>query len=238
MTYKEVLPCIGHDKPGSVRLVGFMGSDLSVVQAARVSYDADWRAGEDEGKDAKLIDYLMKNHHTSPFEMVQFRFEVKAPIFVFRQWHRHRTWSFNEMSARYTELDEGYYLPGSGDYGVQSASSKQARDRKELTEAQNRQEVFWRDGQKTVIDQAIEMYRAHLEAGMPRELARIVLPVACYSRMQASIDLHNLFHFLRLRCHAHAQYEIQVYANAMLELIEPIVPVCAASFRKHVLVSS
>ena len=96
---------------GYVRLVDHMGSDLSVVRAARVSYDADWRTGEDEGKDAKLIHYLMKNHHTSPFESVTFTFEVKAPIFVFRQWHRHRTWAFNEVSARYSKLPEEFYVP-------------------------------------------------------------------------------------------------------------------------------
>lgn len=96
---------------GFVRLVDHMGSDLSIVRNARVSYDAEWRAGEDEGKDAKLIDYLVRNHHTSPLESVNFTFEVKAPIFVFRQWHRHRTWSFNEVSARYSELPEEFYVP-------------------------------------------------------------------------------------------------------------------------------
>ena len=113
---------------GFVRLVDFMGSDVAVSRAARVSYDAAWRAGEDEGSDAKLIRYLWKNHHTTPFEAVSFTFEVKAPIFVFRQWHRHRTWSFHELSARYRELPEEFYLPTPEMIGQQSASSKQARD--------------------------------------------------------------------------------------------------------------
>lgn len=229
---RAVLPCIGHNNPGSVRLIDAMGDDLSIVRSARVSYDADWRAGEDEKSDARLIDYLMKNRHTTPFEQVQFAFEIKAPIFVFRQWHRHRTWSFNEMSARYTTLDEGYYLPELGKYGQQSAGNKQVRDLVEGDEdlARDRQ---WRADQGRVVEAAITAYQHHLQSGMPRELARLVLPVAVYSRMQASIDLHNLFHFLRLRLHPHAQYEIRVYAEAMLELIEPHVPVAVAAFRRH-----
>lgn len=113
---------------GFVRLVRPSGSDLDVVRAARVSFDADWRAGEDEGSDERLIRYLMKNHHTSPFEHVVFTFEVKAPIFIVRQWHRHRTWSYSEISARYAELDEGFYLPDAAVIGMQSKDNKQARD--------------------------------------------------------------------------------------------------------------
>src|SRR5687768_4147339 len=112
---------------GFVRLVDSMGGDLSVIRSARVSYDAEWRTGENEGKDAKLINYLMKNRHNSPFESVTFTFEVKAPIFVFRQWHRHRTWSFNEVSARYSELPEEFYVPDPNQITTQSASNKQMR---------------------------------------------------------------------------------------------------------------
>lgn len=229
---KNVLPVFGHDVPGHVRLINSMGNDLSVVRAARVSYDVDWRTGEDEGKDAKLIDYLMANRHTSPFEMVQFQFEVKAPIFVLRQWHRHRTWSFNEMSGRYAELDEGFYLPDRGSYGVQSKANKQQRN---IDGEPTDKDMFWRADQETAFLHVHLMYKKHIEEGMPRELARMILPVAAYSRMQASIDLHNLFHFLRLRCHSHAQHEIKVYADAMLELIEPVVPISVAAFRKHCL---
>jgi thymidylate synthase (FAD) len=112
---------------GFVRLVDSMGDDVSIVRAARVSYDAAWRAGEDQGSDTRLINYLWKNHHTSPFEAVTFTFEVKAPIFVFRQWHRHRTWSFNELSARYRELPEEFYVPDPALIGEQAKDNKQAR---------------------------------------------------------------------------------------------------------------
>lgn len=118
---------------GYVRLVDHMGNDLSIVRSARVSYNADWRTGEDEGKDEKLIHYLVKNHHTSPLESVQFTFQVKAPIFVFRQWHRHRTQSYNEVSARYTELPEEFYIPAVEHIGEQSSSNKQMRNIVELS---------------------------------------------------------------------------------------------------------
>ncbi len=190
---------------GFVRLVDHMGSDLSIVRAARTSYDAVWRAGEDEDKDAKLIDYLMKNHHTSPFEMVQFVFEVKAPIFVFRQWHRHRTQSINEVSGRYSELPEEYYVPEISQITTQSLSNKQMR-----TDDIHPQAVYL---QSVIADH--------------------VLPVNTFSHMFTSMNLHNLFHFLRLRLHEHAQYEIRVYAEAMLGLIEPIVPVATAAFKKY-----
>jgi len=208
---------------GFVRLVDYMGSDLSVARAARVSYDAAWRAGEDQGSDAKLINYLWKNHHTTPFEAVSFTFEVKAPIFVFRQWHRHRTWSYNELSARYRELPEEFYVPAPDKIGLQNKDSKQARDI---------------SGENTVAaahinatcEHAFRAYRMLLEDGVPRELARSVLPVATYSHMFASVDLLNLLKFLTLRCDGHAQYEIRVYADAMRELIRPIVPVCVKAW--------
>src|SRR3970040_2099441 len=113
---------------GYCRLVEHMGSDLSIVRAARVSYNADWRAGEDESKDEKLIKYLWKNRHTSPFEAVTLTFEVKEPIFGFRQWHRHRTQSYNEVSARYTELEDEFYSPNPRMIGQQSVTNKQVRD--------------------------------------------------------------------------------------------------------------
>jgi len=215
---------------GFVRLVDHMGGDLSIVRAARVSYDADWREG-DEKSDAKLINYLMKNHHTSPFEAVTLTFEVKAPIFVFRQWHRHRTWSYNEISARYTELDEGYYVPALDQITTQSTSNKQMRTNEQHPDAQ----VI-----ATQIDIAcgvsFGVYKQLIEKGVPRELARSVLPVAAYSRMFASVDLHNLFNFLRLRTHEHAQYEIRVYADAMLELAKTVAPVACEAFENLIMV--
>lgn len=210
---------------GFVRLVDSMGSDLSIVRAARVSYDAEWRTGEDAGKDEKLIAYLMRNKHTSPFESVSFTFEVKAPIFVFRQWHRHRTWSYNEVSARYSELPEELYVPELDKITTQSVDNKQMR-----TEVQHENAHMIQSMIKHCNKEAFDVYRQLIESGCPRELARLVLPVATYSHMFASVDLHNLFHFLRLRLHSHAQYEIRVYAEAMLELIKPVVPVAAKYF--------
>ena len=213
---------------GHVRLVESMGSDLSIVRNARVSYDAEWRTGEDEGKDAKLIDYLIKNGHTSPLEAVQFTFDVKAPIFVFRQWHRHRTWSFNEVSARYAELPEEFYVPAVEQITTQHSSNKQMR-----TSEQHPFAKSWRVDMTRHNFSAFQIYQRMIADGVPRELARTVLPVATYSHMFATVDLHNLAHFLKLRLHEHSQYEIRVYAQAMLKLIEPIVPVAVASLKKH-----
>ena len=214
---------------GYVRLVDSMGSDLSIVRSARVSYDAEWRAGEDAGKDAKLINYLLKNHHTSPFESVVFTFEVKAPIFVFRQWHRHRTWSFNEISARYSELPEEFYVPEEDKITGQSVSNKQQRTDEQLKYAGLiKEKIFYQ------CKSAFLTYHDLLELGTPRELARGVLPVNTYSKMFATVDLHNLLGFIRLRDHSHAQYEIQVYAQAMLDLIEPIVPETIKAYRSLV----
>jgi thymidylate synthase (FAD) len=204
---------------GFVRLVDSMGNDLSVVRAARVSYDAAWRAGEDSGSDKRLINYLWKHKHTTPFEAVQFTFEIKAPIFVFRQWHRHRTWSYNELSARYRELPEEVYLP---DFRLQSTNNKQGSAG--LIADQQNDEL--RRMFKSQYEQAFAAYRTALDAGVARELARSILPVATYSHMFASVNLLNLLKFLTLRCDSHAQYEIRVYADAMRELIKPIVPAC------------
>jgi len=215
---------------GMVRLVDHMGSDLSIVRNARVSYDAEWRSGEDEGKDAKLIDYLVKNHHTSPLEAVSFTFEVKAPIFVFRQWHRHRTWSFNEVSARYSELPEEFYVPEMNQITTQSTSNKQMR-----TSSVNAYADYAQDAIDTACASSFFTYRDLLAKGVPRELARGVLPLNTYSHMFATVDLHNLAGFLRLRLHEHSQYEIRVYAQAMLELIEPLVPVAVGAIRRHIL---
>lgn len=204
---------------GFVRLVDAMGSDLSIVRAARVSYDADWRAGRDDGSDEKLLAYLLRNRHTSPFEAVTFTFEVKAPLFVLRQWHRHRTWSYNEVSARYTELPEEVYLPDPRIVGVQSTSNKQMRDMDDTS----RELVV--NTIRHACESAFVTYKALLKAEVPRELARSVLPLATYSRMFATVNLHNLMHFLDLRRHAHAQYEIRVYAEALRDLAALTVPV-------------
>ena len=217
---------------GLVRLIDHMGSDLSVVRAARVSYDAAWRAGEDEGSDARLIRYLWKNKHTSPFEAVEFQFEVKAPIFVFRQWHRHRTWAFNELSARYRELPSEFYIPDPALIGLQSTNNKQARVVGDLTPAELSARGTETEWLRRTCNEAFATYRRLLDAGWPRELARSVLPVNTYSHMFAKIDLRNLLGFLDLRLHEHAQYEIRVYADAMLKLARSIAPVCIAAWEE------
>lgn len=215
---------------GFIRLVDSMGGDLSIVRAARVSYDAAWRAGEDEGSDERLIRYLWKHRHTTPFEAVVFQFEVHAPIFVFRQWHRHRTWSFNELSARYRPLPEVFYVPDPAILGRQSASSKQARDIVDLSAEDLADAEAAVSEMATAGKLAFIRYRSLLDRGVPRELARSVLPVSTYSHMFAKVDLRNLLHFLDLRCDAHAQHEIRVYADAIRELIRPIVPVATAAW--------
>lgn len=209
---------------GFIRLVDSMGNDLSVARAARVSYDAAWRAGEDQGGDAKLVNYLWKNHHTTPFEAVTFTFEVHAPIFVLRQWHRHRTWSYNELSARYRPLPEVFYLPAADNVGKQAAKNKQGREDSDQDRADD---IARLDAH---CKRAFYEYGRLLEAGWPRELARMVLPLNTYSHMFATVDLLNLLKFLTLRCDAHAQYEIRVYADAMRDLVRPIVPVCVAAW--------
>jgi thymidylate synthase (FAD) len=211
---------------GFVRLVDHMGSDLSVARSARVSYDAAWRAGEDQGNDAKLIRYLWKHQHTSPFESVVFIFEVKAPIFVLRQWHRHRTWSYNEVSARYTELPTEFYVPKPEHIGVQSKDNKQGRDINILAEHRD----IAVSKIRSACEGAFADYQHLLRHAVPREIARSVLPLATYSHMFATVDLLNLLKFCTLRSASDPQYEIKVYSDAMLQLIQPIVPVCVAAW--------
>lgn len=218
---------------GIVKLEDFMGSDESIVRSARVSYDG--KAGLDLEKDQKLIRYLMKNRHTTPFEAVQFTFFIKAPIFVFRQWHRHRTWSFNEVSARYTELPEEVYYPNESAIGKQSDTNKQAREYIPMNSQLRQSRRHELSEYEAVVHEAFTLYHRLIKSGWPRELARGILPVATYSKMYASVDLHNLFHFLKLRLHEHAQYEIRVYAEAMLELIRPIVPIAVEAWEVYIL---
>jgi len=209
---------------GHVGLIDHMGGDLAISRAARVSYDAEPRE-----EDGKLIRYLMINRHTTPFEAVEFTFDVKAPIFVFRQWHRHRTWSYNELSARYKELPEEYYIPNREQVGTQSQDNKQMRD---VGGELPRDPDIFCEALEQHSQEGFRQYRIALSSGIPRELARCFLGLNVYSHMFGSVDLHNLFHFIRLRIHEHSQYEIRVYAEAMLELIEPIVPFAVAAFKE------
>jgi thymidylate synthase (FAD) len=153
---------------------------------------------------------------------------VKAPIFVFRQWHRHRTWSFNEISARYAELPEEFYVPAVEQITTQHTSNKQMR-----TDEVHPHASTWQKLIRSTNKEAFGSYREMIAAGVPRELARTVLPVGTYSHCFCTVDLHNLAHFLKLRLHEHSQYEIRVYAQAMLQLIEPIVPVAVAALKRH-----
>lgn len=211
---------------GYVRLVDSMGDDLSIVRAARVSFDADWRAGQDEGSDEKLIRYLLKNKHSTPFEAVTITMEVKAPIFVFRQWHRHRTWAYNEVSGRYQELSE-FHLPSIETIARQSKSNKQGRE----SEAMEEGDAYY---VQTLLEAnhkaCFSSYRALLEAGVAREMAREVLPVATYSRMFATVNLWNLLKFITLRLDSHAQYEIQVYAAACYAIAGKVAPIAVSAF--------
>lgn len=213
---------------GYVGLVDHMGSDLSIVRNARVSYDAEWRAGKDKGSDERLINYLYKHGHNTPFESVTFTFDVKAPIFVIRQWHRHRTQSYNEISARYKELTGEFYVPDVEQITTQSEDNKQMRTDTQHKGAKNLQYIIAQNNKTQV-----SVYKDLIEMGCPREIARTVLPLGTYSHMFATMNLHNLFAFLRERLHPHAQYEIRVYAEAMLELIRPVVPVAVHAFESN-----
>lgn len=219
----DIIKVLDH---GHVRLVDHMGSDLSIARNARVSYNAAWRAGEDKGSDTRLIKYLYRNGHNTPFEAVTFTFDVKAPIFVLRQWIRHRTQSINELSARYKELPEEFYLPESYNITTQSKDNKQMRTEDINPFADVIQDIILHQSQS-----CFEAYRHMLSLGCPRELARSVLPVNTYSQMFVTVNLHNLLKFLTERLHPHAQYEIRVYAEAILKLIEPIVPVAVEAFK-------
>lgn len=210
---------------GEIELVDHMGDDSSVVRSARVSHAANMKTGEDSAADSKLVGYLYRNGHTSPFEHVIFTFRVKAPIFVFRQWHRHRTWSFNEVSARYTELPEEFYTPALDQIGMQDVKNHQSRTGENNPFSEAIRGRMRAAGRKAFMD-----YKVLLDQGCPRELARTVLPVATYSEMYATIDLHNLLKFISERTADGAQYEIQVYANAMRKIITPLVPAAMAAW--------
>lgn len=224
---------------GFVRLVDQMGSDLSIVRNARVSYDADWRAGEDPGSDSRLINYLMRNGHNTPFEAVTLTFDIKLPIFVVRQWHRHRTWSYNEISARYKQLPQEFYVPEPHVIGKQNKDNKQMCDPmtreeyKNLDPSEQSKVAIIIGGMTSLNNTSFTMYQDLIIRGVPRELARTVLPVATYTHMFATVNLHNLFRFLKERLHKHAQYEIRQYAQTILNMVSVTCPVAVAAFKKQ-----
>jgi thymidylate synthase (FAD) len=210
-----------------VRLVDWMGDDTSIVQAARVSYG---KGTKSVSEDTALIRYLMRNMHTSPFEMVEFKFHVKLPIFVARQWIRHRTANVNEYSGRYSEMPDEFYLPQPDQIRSQSSTNKQGRSSETIPQAN---EIISRmqKTQQILHDE----YSDFLDMGLARELARINLPLSNYTEWYWKIDLHNLFHFLRLRLDSHAQYEIRVYADAIAKIIKQIVPIAYQAFEDYTL---
>jgi thymidylate synthase (FAD) len=204
----------------TARLVDHMGSDASIVQAARVSYGAGTKS---VSNDRALIRYLMRHKHTTPFEMVEFKFHIRAPIYVARQWLRHRTASVNEMSARYSIVDTGFFLP--------EELRKQAKNR-----GQGGEETFGEGDsnllakQKASCDLAFHVYDELIAKGVSRELARAHLPQNTFTEFYWKIDLHNLLHFLHLRIDDHAQKEIRDLAKQVYALIKPIVPVTCEAF--------
>lgn len=213
---------------GFVRLVDYMGDDSAIVQSARVSYG---KGTKSVNVDRELIRYLMRHKHTSPFEMVEFKFHVKLPIFVARQWIRHRTANVNEYSGRYSQMKNEFYLPEIEQLRHQSSMNKQARGDEKLPEEEAASILERMDE----IQQKLFMeYESYLSQDLARELSRINLPLSTYTEWYWKIDLHNLLHFLRLRLDWHAQYEIRVYAGKIAELIKPIVPLTYEAFEDYI----
>ncbi|MCE5270872.1 FAD-dependent thymidylate synthase [bacterium] len=224
------------DKPiqvldkGFVRLVDYLGSDARIVQSARVSYGAGTRTvREDKG----LIDYLLRNRHTSPFEQVIITVHAKMPIFVARQWVRHRTARLNEISGRYSEMKDEFYVPEPERVLPQDTVDKQASQEGGSLPP----EVRRRAVESILREQeaVFSGYRRMLDDGVSRELARINLPLSLYTEWYWQIDLNNLFHFLALRLDKHAQWEIRQYAEALATITRAVVPLAWESFEEHVL---
>jgi len=223
---------------GFVRVVDYMGDDGAVVQAARVSYGKGTRkVSEDRG----LINYLMRHRHSTPFEMCEIKLHVKLPIFVARQWIRHRTANVNEYSARYSILDNEFYLPAPEHLAAQSRANRQGRGEVLMgAEAERVMRLLREDAERAYAHYA-EMLNEREDGtpvdaertGLARELARMNLSLAFYTQWYWKIDLHNLLHFLSLRADDHAQYEIRAYAETMLEIVKRWVPLTYDAFEQH-----
>lgn len=214
---------------GFVRIIDVMGNDSAIVQAARVSYGEGTKTvREDRG----LIRYLMRHRHTSPFEMVEFKFHIKLPIFVARQWIRHRTANVNEYSGRYSIIRDEFYIPESEEIRTQSQLNKQGRSNESISEdlaseiarkIENTQKKLYTE------------YEEFLKLNIARELSRINLPLSTYTEWYWKIDLHNLFHFLKLRLDKTAQFEIRKYAEVIAEIVKLIVPLSYEAFEDYIL---
>ena len=212
---------------GFVRLVDYFGGDQRIVQSARVSYGEGTKSVSQDGA---LIDYLLRHQHTSPFEQVVMTFHLKMPIFVARQWVRHRMGRMNEVSGRYSIMKDEFYVPEADKVAPQSKDNKQGRsteafDKETADKIINQLE----EGQK----EAYENYSELIDSGLAREIARINLPLSLYTEFYWEMDLHNLFHFLKLRLDSHAQYEIRVYAEVILEMCRKVAPMATESFINH-----
>lgn len=231
----EAIPVLDH---GFVRVIDYMGTDSAIVQAARVSYG---KGTKQTREDAGLIRYLLRHRHTTPFEMCEIKFHIKLPIFVARQWIRHRTANVNEYSGRYSIMDKEFYVPSPEHLAAQSTSNRQGRgDVLEGAEAARALEILTQDAQ-TAYAHYEELLGSTEEGdilspdkkGLARELARMNLPVNFYTQWYWKIDLHNLMHFLALRADSHAQYEIRVYAEVMLDMLKKWVPITYQAFMDY-----
>jgi thymidylate synthase (FAD) len=233
---------------GFIELVDHMGDDSAIVQAARVSYGNDGKE-HTASSDRNLIRYLMNHQHSTPFEMVEIKFIVQAPMDVMRQWIRHRTANVNEYSTRYTEAIDLCHSTLPGEWRLQATDNKQGslgflgekgwpedfdfEDYNNQPYSDARNYLSWKE--KQLHDNAKDIYQERLAFGIAKEQARKDLPLSTYTRLYWKCDLHNIFNFLRLRMDSHAQFEIRQYANAMYELIKPIVPVACEAFEDYVL---
>jgi thymidylate synthase (FAD) len=233
----EALPVLGDGK-GFVRVIDYMGDDAAIVQAARVSYGSGTRRTRD---DQGLINYLMRNAHTSPFEMCEIKLHVKLPIFVARQWIRHRTANVNEYSARYSILDNEFYIPAAEHIGVQSSANRQGRGDTLAPEQARRVQALLREDAERAYAHYEELLNETPEGapadpdrpGIARELARMNLSLNFYTQWYWKTDLHNLMHFLRLRIDPHAQWEIRAYGERINEILARWTPMTYAAFTNY-----
>ncbi|WP_281966743.1 FAD-dependent thymidylate synthase [Roseovarius nanhaiticus] len=220
-------PVLDH---GFVRVIDYMGDDAAITQAARVSYGKGTKSVQnDEG----LIRYLMRHWHSTPFEMCEIKLHVKLPVFVARQWIRHRTANVNEYSARYSILDREFYIPAPEHLNAQSVINNQGRG--DVLEGEEAQRVlrYLRDDAMRAYDHYEEMISDEGQQGLARELARMNLPANIYTQWYWKVDLHNLLHFLRLRADSHAQYEIRVYAEEICKIVADWVPFAYRAFEDY-----
>ncbi|HXT82630.1 MAG TPA: FAD-dependent thymidylate synthase [Acetobacteraceae bacterium] len=231
----QALPVLDH---GFVRVIDYMGDDAAIVQAARVSYGRGTRR---VSEDAGLIRYLMRHRHSTPFEMCEIKYHVKLPIFVARQWIRHRTANVNEYSARYSILDREFYIPAPEHLAAQSSVNRQGRGAVLVGDEAARVLDLLRDDAARCYDHYADMLnetdagevRDPSRQGLARELARMNLTLNTYTQWYWKTDLHNLLHFLSLRADAHAQYEIRAYAEEMLRTVDAWVPLACQAFRDY-----